>query len=235
MGKSPMSQRRKWGFHASELVAACLVATPFLAGMGLGLVLLLFQSASLHAQQAKPSDPGAQAAAGAGAASDVFTKEELARIKQQVVVHPTVTSSHKGHRLQVLRVTKGPGDDKPQATKPPRKLADVILYDHNSGRAEHVLFDVTHNDVLKTEPMAGVPSPSEDELQEAVRIVQADPEHAKLLKAGGQLTGGFLASAPPGAPPHDRYILMQVLTSDRRDIERAVVVDLSAGTIASSK
>jgi hypothetical protein len=223
-----MSQIRKWGFRRSELVAACV-------GVGLGLGLL-FHSASLRGQQAKTADPGAAAGAGSGAASDVFTKEELARIKKQVVVHPSVIARHMGHGLQVLRVTKGSGgDDKAGTAKPARRLADVILYDHNSGRAERVLFDVTRNDVVKSEPMTGVPSPGEEELQEAVRIVEADPAHAKLLKAGGQLTGGFLASAPPGAPPHDRYVMMQVLTPDRRDIERVVIVDLSSGTIATSR
>jgi hypothetical protein len=219
-----MSQQPKWGVRKSEVIAACV-------GMGLGLGLL-FQTASLRGQQTKPAEPGSQA--GAGAASDVFTKEELAKIKQQVVAHPKVAANHKGHRLQVLRVTKSAGEEKVESGKPPRRLADVILYDHNSGRAERVLFDVARNDVLKAEQLSGVPSPGEEELQEAVRIVQADPELAKLLKAGGQITGGFLAGAPPGAPAHDRYVLMQVLTPDRRDIERSVVVDLSSGTIASS-
>jgi hypothetical protein len=223
-----MSVSRNRRLRKGEFVGA-------LVGIGVGLLLLLQSPAILGQQQkAKSSEGQRSAPSGNDNTSDTFTKEDRARIGKRVLANPKVKASHKDHRLQVLRVTKGPVDDKPEGGSSSRRLADVIVYDHHTGRSEHVLFDTDREEVLKQETMSGVPSPGEDELEEAVRIITADPEHAKLLKAGGKITGGFLASAPPGAPAHNRYVMMQVLTPDRRTIERMVVVDLSEGTIASS-
>jgi hypothetical protein len=167
--------------------------------------------------------------------ADAFSKQEKAQIAKKILAHPELTKELPGHHLKILRVSKGSADEKSDSNQPPRRLADVILYDHSTGKAERLLFDPGKDQIVKREKLAGQPSPTEDELEEAVNIIKANPELAKLISAGGQITGGFLASPPEGGPTNDRYVQMQILTPDRRQIQRVVLVNLSSGAIAETK
>jgi hypothetical protein len=194
---------------------------------------LAVQGSSLSGPQAPRAEP--DAARAKKATSDAFSPEEHAKIAAQVVAHPDVTSGAKDRPIKAIRVAKAGADDKTKAGTATKTLADVLLYNHANGQAERVLFDPSSNAVVSREPLRGLPSPTEEELEEASKAIRADAELAKLFQAGGHLSGGFLGSAPAGSPPHHRYLQMQLLSPDRKQIQKVVVVDLTTVTIASSK
>jgi hypothetical protein len=181
--------------------------------------------------------PGAQAPRSGNnpAESDAFSKHEQDQIAAKVLEDPDIKRSLSGHQLEALRVVKQLGEVKPSKLAPSSKLAEVLVFDHTTGKSERVLFDPDRNRLLRREPVQGSPSPSEQELAEAEGIASAEPVVARLLKEGCQLTGGFLADAPAGAPPAHRYMQMQVLSPDHKQIQRMVMVDLSTNSIATSR
>jgi hypothetical protein len=168
--------------------------------------------------------------------SDSFSKQDEAAIAAAVLAHADVKKSLPGHELEVLRVVREISEVKPTNLPPTRKLAEVLLFDHTTGKSERVIFDADRSQVLQRETLSGSPSPTEQELSEANDIVvQTDAPSARLLKDGGLLTGGFLADAPAGSPPTHRYVTMQVLSPDHKQIQRMIVVDLTANAIALAK
>jgi hypothetical protein len=199
-------------------------------GMAMAIGLAIAGS-SLLGQQGKPAPKSANNTG----KSDAFTKVEQDQIAAQVLAHPDVTKSQPGHEIEVLRVVRQLGEVKPTNLPPTIKLAEVTLLDHTTGQAQRLLIDPSRNLIVRRSVMRGTPSPSEEELTEALEIIRADPGHAKLLTSGGQLSGGFEASAPGSSPASHRYLQFQVLSPDRKHIERIIIVDLTANTIASSK
>ena len=103
------------------------------------------------------------------------------------------------------------------------------------GKATRFVIATETGALVREQPLRGRPQASEEELEEARRIIQTNEEHKRLLQAGGVLEGGLIVDGPSGAPSSHRFLQMQVLTADRRRIQRLVVVDLTTGTIALSK
>jgi hypothetical protein len=164
-------------------------------------------------------------------ASEGFTLRERAQVVTQVLALPQVSVAMKGHRLRALRVVMELGEK----AAPPQHLATVVLFNYTLGKATRFVIDTETGALVREQPLHGRPQPSEEELQEASRIVRGDVVHKRLLEVGDVLEGSFIVDGPPGAPPLHRYLQMQVLSPDRHRIERLVVVDLATGTIASSR
>jgi hypothetical protein len=137
-------------------------------------------------------------------------------------------------RRKVLSVTV-PADTEALPRKKGRRVARVVVFDYDQGKASTLLVDASSAEVLKEEPIRGRPQPSTEEKQDAVKIVQQDPKLAQLLQGNAVLEGGFIVDGPHGAPPKHRFLQLQLLTPDRQQLQRTVVVDLTAGAIASIK
>ncbi len=162
-----------------------------------------------------------------------FTSQERTQIANKLLANPQLAPRMKNHRIRVLSVVSTTGEKATNGQRPGKRLASVLLFNYSTNKATRFLVDPTNGAVLSQEELRGRIRASEEELQEAMRIIQANREHASLLQAGGILEGGFIVDGPKGAPDN-RYIQMQLLTADRRSIQRVVVIDLTKGTIASS-
>ncbi|HEV3168392.1 MAG TPA: hypothetical protein VGZ22_30585 [Isosphaeraceae bacterium] len=207
------------------------VLTVALVAVGLAVM-----SPSLSGQQRRKADKapaGKAASKPASTVTDSYTKEEIAKIAAQVVVLPEVAATTKGHQVRIIRVAKEAEDHKTTTGAPPRQLAHLVLRDDTTGKAERIVFDPASGKLVSREPIEGAPAPSEEELEEASQIAGADAEVARLVKEGAHVTGGFIATAPAGARPNHRYLQFQVLSADRRKMQRVVVVDLTTRTVAS--
>ena len=167
----------------------------------------------------------------ASALPQAFTPQERAQIVTQVLALPQVSRGTVAHRVKVLRVARESGDKE----APPQRLASVVLFDYTVGKATRFVIATETGALVREQSLRGRPQASEEELEEARRIIQADAVHKRLLQAGGVLEGGLIVDGPPGAPSLHRFLQMQVLTADRSRIQRLVTVDLTTGTIASSK
>jgi len=163
--------------------------------------------------------------------ASAFTPQERAQIVTQVLALPKVSVGMKDHRLTSLRVARESGDKE----APPQRLASVVLFDYTTGKATRFVIATETGALVREQPLRGRPQASEEELEEARKIIEANVEHKRLLQAGGVLEGGLIVDGPPGAPALHRFLQIQVLTADRHRIQRLVVVDLTTGTIVLSK
>ena len=212
-----------------DLSKANLPLSPFLT---LSPVVVAVSLDALQGGQAEKPKSAAQGAASiSSSAGQAFTPQERAQIVAKVFALPRVSVGMKAHRLRALRVVREPSEK--EASR--KHLASVVLFNYTLGKATRFVIDSSTGALVREEPLRGRPQASEEELQEAATIIQADAEHARLMRAGGILEGGFIVDGPLGTPPLHRFLQLQVLTADRRGIQRLVIVDLTAGAIASSK
>jgi len=160
-----------------------------------------------------------------------ITPEEQARLSKQALAQLRKSPVVRDQRLRVLSIKSLPGE-KDEFQK---SLASVVVFNYSTGNATRLVMYQSNGLVLRQERLRGRPQPSEEELQEARRIIRADPEQARLLAAGGVLEGGFVVDAPSGQSLRHRFIQFQILTSDRLGLQRLVVVNLTTGNIAESK
>lgn len=160
-----------------------------------------------------------------------ITPEEQARLSKQALAQLRKSPVVRDQRLRVLSIKSLPGE-KDEFQK---SLASVVVFNYSTGNATRLVMYQSTGLVLRQERLRGRPQPSEEELQEARRIIRADPEQARLLAAGGVLEGGFVVDAPSGQSLRHRFIQFQILTSDRLGLQRLVVVNLTTGGIAESK
>jgi hypothetical protein len=188
------------------------------------LGLLLWSSGSLAtwAQTARPSEFS-------------ISSNERARIIDEILSNPQVIEGTRNQRLRVLSVTlaspEKQGDSRVFATQ---ELSQAIIFNYSTGKASRLLVDRNTNEVIGEEVLPGRPQSSVEELQQATRIIQGNPQLAQMLQGGSVLEGGFVVDAPPGAPVNNRYVQIHVLSGNRRQIQRVVIVDLTSNTIASA-
>ena len=74
---------------------------------------------------------------------------------------------------------------------------------------------------------------TEQEFQDAVCLIGADPMVGRLLAEGAIAEGGFIVDGPAGHPVGHRYIQIRLLSPDRQDLLRVALVDLTARVVAS--
>lgn len=160
-----------------------------------------------------------------------FTSQERTQIINRLLANPLVVERTKNQRVRVLSLVSAPSDKETIAPWSASRIARAVVFNYSTGNATRFVIDAASGEVLREEPLRGRPQASQEEIQEALRIIQANPELARLLQTGGIVEGGFIVDGPTGAPPRNRYIQMQVLTSDRTRIQKLVSVDLTRGII----
>jgi hypothetical protein len=141
----------------------------------------------------------------------------------------------RNQRLRILSVTLAPDDKATTGGLVGVHIASIVLFNYTVGKAVRLLVDASTGEILTEEPIRGRPQPSEEEIQEAAKIIKQNPALGRMLQDGSILEGGFIADGPIGTPQRHRFIQMHVLTSNRRTLQRLVVVDLTSGTIAESR
>jgi hypothetical protein len=199
-----------------------LAALAALGGLGLWLAL----PAALPAQGLKIK----------GVVGQRLPAKERAQIVKAVVEHKKVAPLFKGHRIEPIEVRLGE-PDKDAPVKGP--VATVVIFDYHQGKAHRFRLAVATGALVHREELSGQPQPSAAEIAAAEKIVRDDKDHAKLLKMGAILEGGFIADPPKGTlkatkVPH-RIVQLHLLTKDRMKFERIIYVDLTDRKIISSR
>lgn len=191
---------------------------------------------ALHSSLGQPSEPMADG-------SQPFTPEEKAQLAAKMLAAPPtrMLAARRGaqkampQRRKVLSVTVPANTEALPRKQTRRRIARVVVFEYTQGKAAELLVDASSAEVLAEKPIRGRPQASEEEKQDAIKIVRQDPELARLLQANAIFEGGFIVDGPRGAPPKHRFLQVQLLTPDRLHLQRTVTVDLTAGSIANSK
>jgi len=139
-----------------------------------------------------------------------------------VVAHPCGAQSENS--IQVLRQIKMPD-----------RMIGMIRFDYASGVATRVVVDESSGKILQYQTYPGRPQSSRQEFHEAVSIIGHDPKLARLVEGGAVTEGGFIVDGPAGHPRNDRYIQIRLLSADRRNLLRVVLVDLTERVVASAR
>ena len=164
-----------------------------------------------------------------------FTPEEKAQLTARLFASQKLAARFRDERYRVLSISVAPDDKESITLIPVRRLAQVVLFNYTLGKATRLLVDASNAEVITEESLRGRPQSSAEEIQEAIKIIRQERTLARLIDERGVLEGGFIVDAPRGSPPNHRFIQMQLLTPDRLSVQRLIVVDLTAGTIASAR
>lgn len=160
-----------------------------------------------------------------------LTPDERAWLSEQALTHLRRSPAAKNQRLRILSIKRVPSEKGTVETS----IASVVVFNYSQGNAARLIMDSSNGVVLREERLRGRPQPSEEELQEARQLIRADPEHARMLQAGGVIEGGFVVDAPRRQSMRDRFIQFQILTSNRLGLQRLVIVNLTTRRIAESR
>jgi hypothetical protein len=110
-----------------------------------------------------------------------------------------------------------------------------ILYDYRKAAAFERTYTLEGRVIRNRRIVVNPPAPSQEEIQEAFRIVRGDEEMGRILaRFSAQLEGGFLIEEGRGKAcgPGARCLLIQILSPDRSGLIRVVGVDLVKQAIA---
>lgn len=118
-----------------------------------------------------------------------------------------------------------------QVRMPDRTIA-AIRFDHTSGKASRVVLD-ENGKVLQEHVYAGRPQSSRYEFHDALLIIGCDPALGRLIAEGAVAEGGFIVDGPAGHPASHRYIQIRLLSTDRQNLLRVALVDLTERVVAS--
>jgi hypothetical protein len=142
------------------------------------------------------------------------------------------------HRLRLIR--SWPENPVVDGRSVPGRVE--IWFDYTAGVAIHKVVANAKGPggadrVIKSETFApgfGAPTPSVEEIAEAMEMVRADKEVARVIAAThAVLDGGFQIFEPEGKPcgPGSRCLEVQLMTQDRLGFIRNVIVDLTKQAI----
>jgi hypothetical protein len=137
------------------------------------------------------------------------------------------------HRLRLIK--SWPEDPVVDGRAVPGRVE--IWFDYTAGVAIHKVVANAKGSggadkVIKSRTLApglGLPRPSDEEIAEAMDLVRADKEMARVIAAThAVLDGGFQLLEAAGSPcaPGSRCLKVQLMSPDRVGIVRNVVVDL---------
>ena len=110
-----------------------------------------------------------------------------------------------------------------------------VVYDYGQAAAFERVYTMDGHLVRNRRIVVNPPAPSQEEIEEAFRIVRADAEMARILQRYGEhLDGGFLIEEGRGKAcgPGARCLLIQILSPDRTGLVRVMGVDLVRRAIA---
>lgn len=194
------------------------------------IVAWVLIAASAHgyppAQAATQGRSTSQAAQG-------LKENERKLLLAKVRANPIISRRMKEHKTRVIRLHRGMGDPATTLEKYQQSSFTVLLFDYTANKAVRYVLESASGNLISEQTLPGRPQPSEEEIQAAVSIVQADPDLAKLLKAGNRAVGGFVVDGPAKSAPDHRFLQLRIVSADMRRTERVVVVDLTSDLIAS--
>lgn len=128
------------------------------------------------------------------------------------------------HRVRTLRKMSGPDH-----------TITAITIDYTTGIASRIVMAEDSGKVLREQQLAGQPQSSKEEFKEAVEIIGRDRNLTNFISGGAVPEGGFIVDGPYNHPSQDRYIQIRLLTPGRERLLRVVLVDLTAGVVASAR
>lgn len=153
-----------------------------------------------------------------------LSKDERRQIEKFLLAH--LKADAKTARVRLLSARRSEGE------REKRDLVKAITFDYDAGKATRFTIDLPTNRVVEQEALPGAPQPSREEVEEAKEIMRRDAKLADLLPQG-TLAGGFLERSPPGKERTHRLIEFQLLSKDRKDLLRVIVVDLTDRKVSS--
>jgi len=159
-----------------------------------------------------------------------FTPADRKRVADVVFADARIRDATRGQRVRVLSIAH----DEQKATESQR-LASVVLFNYTSGRATRALVTIPGGEVIEVRELRGRPAPSEEELGEATRIIRETAALKPLVDGGAQVEGGFAVEGPSGLPRSHRYLQFHLLSADRENALRTIVVDLTSGNIVLTR
>lgn len=166
-----------------------------------------------------------------GPPQELLSADERAQLSERALKHLQRSPSTKHERLRVLGIRRLPAE---KSNREPASVS-VLVFNYSKGSATRLIMDLSNGAVLREERLRGRPQPSEEELEEARLVIRSDADQARMLHTGSIIEGGFVVDAPKGQSIRDRCLLFQVLSSDRKRLERDVIVNLTTGRIVESR
>jgi hypothetical protein len=163
-----------------------------------------------------------------------FTAEESTDIVRKLLATPKIAERFRDHRTRPLQVVEDPYPDGEKTPGgPTRRLASVLIFDYTAGEAWRFAYDPGRSEIVREEALKGQPTPSQEERDEGARLLRAEAKLEPLFKEGAVIEGGFIDRAPPGGNARDRYLQFLLLSRDRQNLMRFVIVDLTTQKVAA--
>jgi hypothetical protein len=170
-------------------------------------------------------------------AGHAFTDADRDKIKAAALAQ--LAAEHKGDVIRALHVSSHAvreGKETPENLQ--KHEAQALVFNYTKGKAFRVDLDPQTGKVLRQEEVQGMILSSREERAEGKKLVADYAEHAKLIKAGSLVEGGFAVQTPKDIAatkvPH-RYLEYHLTSADNKTLERVVIVDLSDKKVVSSK
>jgi hypothetical protein len=163
-----------------------------------------------------------------------FTAEEKGHVIGKLLAVSPAARHKTPHRRKVLSVTL-PTENESAPRREGRRLARALVFDYGNGTASRLLVDAGTGATMNSERVRGRPQASEEEKQDALRIIRRDPDLERLLQAKAIPEGGFVVDGPRTTPAWHRFLQVQLLSPDRLHLQRTVIVDLTSETVAASQ
>jgi hypothetical protein len=110
-----------------------------------------------------------------------------------------------------------------------------VVFDYGRGNAREDFYSAEGRFLGSRKIMQVLPSPSREEVAEAMTLVRKDPEIRTIIdRFSADLTGGFVVEEGRGRTcgPGTRCLLLLVISPDHSGLIRRVVVDLAKERIA---
>lgn len=102
----------------------------------------------------------------------------------------------------------------------------VVSYTYSTNTATQAIYDDAGT-LLSERPLGFAPEPNEEEIADAISVIEADPALAPLLaRSDLMIEGGFIEYE--GDCARTRCLQFEITPTDGTRLERFVVVDLSA-------
>jgi hypothetical protein len=114
------------------------------------------------------------------------------------------------------------------------RRVDLVI-DYSRGIATEISYTPDGRAYKTREIKQNLPVPSVEEIDEAKRMLLADPQIGRIVaRFSAVLEGGFVVEEARGLPcgPGSRCLQIQILSPDRSGLIRWTVVDLARGKIA---
>ena len=161
----------------------------------------------------------------------LLAPEERDWLSTKALNHLRRNPSTKNDRLRVLSVKRFSANG--GTVKTP--IASIVIFNYSRGSATRLTMDSSNGVVLRQERLRGRPQSSEEERREARLLIWANPQHAQMLRAGAIIEGGFVVDGPGRESWRHRFLLFQLLSSDRQSLQRVVIVNLTTRRIAQTR